>query len=174
MTVDKLIFSDKHECVGSTQFAFSIADVSGIEDLSMSFMDTLKDIDYAQSSCAFDYDTTRIVGMSFYDASNLLQCVVICSIEQLQAIQEFIDARDELMFTRIDKQLSETAELQQNEPQQNELQLSSNVPYEKIPTEVKDFGKKIVECLNDAVSKGDIKPDSAMPVIFKFDDKKPS
>lgn len=169
MTVDKLIFSDKHECVGSTQFVFSIADVSGIEDLSMSFMDTLKDI-----NCAFDYDTTRIVGMSFYDASNLLQCVVICSIEQLQAIQEFIDARDELMFTRIDKQLSETAELQQNEPQQNELQLSSNVPYEKIPTEVKDFGKKIVECLNDAVSKGDIKPDSATPVIFKFDDKKPS
>lgn len=169
MTVDKLIFSDKHECVGSTQFVFSIADVSGIEDLSMSFMDTLKDI-----NCAFDYDTARIVGMSFYDASNLLQCVVICSIEQLQAIQEFIDARDELMFTRIDKQLSETAELQQNEPQQNELQLSSNVPYEKIPTEVKDFGKKIVECLNDAVSKGDIKPDSATPVIFKFDDKKPS
>lgn len=169
MTVDKLIFSDKHECVGSTQFAFSIADVSGIEDLSMSFMDTLKDI-----NCAFDCDTTRIIGMSFYDASNLLQCVVICSIEQLQAIQEFIDARDELMFTRIDKQLSETAELRQNEPQQNEIQLSSNVPYEKIPTEVKDFGKKIVECLNDAVSKGDIKPDSAMPVIFKFDDKKPS
>ena len=169
MTVDKLIFSDKHECVGSTQFAFSIADVSGIEDLSMSFMDTLKDI-----NCAFDCDTTRIVGMSFYDASNLLQCVVICSIEQLQAIHEFIDACDELMFTRIDKQLSETAELQQNEPQQNELQLSSNVPYEKIPAEVKDFGKKIVECLNDAVSKGDIKPDSAMPVIFKFDDKKPS
>ena len=169
MTVDKLIFSDKHECVGSTQFAFSIADVSGVEDLSMSFMDTLKDI-----NCAFDYDTTRIVGMSFYDASNLLQCVVICSIEQLQAIQEFIDARDELMFTRIDKQLSETAELQQNEPQQNEHQLSSNVPYEKIPAEVKDFGKKIVECLNDAVSKGDIKPDSATPVIFKFDDKKPS
>lgn len=165
MTVDKLIFSDKHECVGSTQFVFSIADVSSIEDLSMSFMGTLTDI---------NYDTTRIVGMSFYDASNLLQCVVICSIEQLQAIQEFIDARDELMFTRIDKQLSETAELQQNEPQQNELQLSSNVPYEKIPTEVKDFGKKIVECLNDAVSKGDIKPDSAMLVIFKFDDKKPS
>ena len=165
MTVDKLIFSDKHECVGSTQFVFSIADVSSIEDLSMSFMDTLKDI---------DYDTTRIVGMSFYDASNLLQCIVICSIEQLQAIQEFIDARDELMFTRIDKQLSETAELQQNEPQQNEPQLSSNVPYEKIPAEVKDFGKKIVECLNDAVNKGDIKPDSAMPVIFKFDDKKPS
>lgn len=169
MTVDKLIFSDKHECVGSTQFAFSIADVSGIEDLSMSFMDTLKDI-----NCAFDYDTTRIVGMSFYEASNLLQCVVICSIEQLQAIQEFIDARDELMFTRIDEQLSETAELQQNEPQQNVPQLSSNVPYEKIPAEVKDFGKKIVECLNDAVSKGDIKPDSATPVIFKFDDKKPS
>lgn len=165
MTVDKLIFSDKHECVGSTQFAFSIADVSGIEDLSMSFMDTLTDI---------NYDTTRIVGISFYVVSNLLQCVVICSIEQLQAIQEFIDARDELMFTRIDKQLSETAELQQNEPQQNELQLSSNVSYEKIPTEVKDFGKKIVECLNDAVSKGDIKPDSATPVIFKFDDKKPS
>lgn len=165
MTVDKLIFSDKHECVGSTQFVFSIADVSSVEDLSMSFMNILTDI---------NYDTTRIVGMSFYDASNLLQCVVICSIEQLQAIQEFIDARDELMFTRIDKQLSETAELQQNEPQQNELQLSSNVPYEKIPTEVKDFGKKIVECLNDAVSKGDIKPDSAMPVIFKFDDKKPS
>lgn len=165
MTVDKLIFSDKHECVGSTQFAFSIADVSGIEDLSMSFMSTLTDI---------NYDTTRIVGMSFYDASNLLQCVVICSIEQLQAIQEFIDARDELMFTRIDEQLSETAELQQNEPQQNEPQLSSNVPYEKIPAEVKDFGKKIVECLNDAVSKGDIKPDSATPVIFKFDDKKPS
>lgn len=169
MTVDKLIFSDKHECVGSTQFVFSIADVSGVEDLSMSFMDTLKDID-----CTFDYDTTRIVGMSFYDASNLLQCVVICSIEQLQAIQEFIDARDELMFTRIDKQLSEIAELQQNEPQQNEHQLSSNVPYEKIPAEVKDFGKKIVECLNDAVNKGDIKPDSATPVIFKFDDKKPS
>ena len=165
MTVDKLIFSDKHKCVGSTQFVFSIADVSSIEDLSMSFMGTLTDI---------NYDTTRIVGMSFYDASNLLQCIVICSIEQLQAIQEFIDARDELMFTRIDKQLSETAELQQNEPQQNEPQLSSNVPYEKIPTEVKDFGKKIVECLNDAVSKGDIKPDSAMPVIFKFDDKKPS
>ena len=165
MTVDKLIFSDKHECVGSTQFAFSIADVSGIEDLSMSFMGTLTDI---------NYDTTRIVGISFYDVSNLLQCVVICSIEQLQAIQEFIDARDELMFTRIDKQLSEITELQQNEHQQNELQLSSNVPYEKIPTEVKDFGKKIVECLNDAVSKGDIKPDSAMPVIFKFDDKKPS
>lgn len=165
MTVDKLIFSDKHECVGSTQFVFSIADVSSVEDLSMSFMNILTDI---------NYDTTRIVGMSFYDASNLLQCVVICSIEQLQAIQEFIDARDELMFTRIDKQLSETAEHQQNEPQQNELQLSSNVPYEKIPTEVKDFGKKIVECLNDAVSKGDIKPDSAMPVIFKFDDKKPS
>lgn len=165
MTVDKLIFSDKHECVGSTQFAFSIADVSGIEDLSMSFMNVLTDI---------NYDTTRIVGMSFYDVSNLLQCVVICSIEQLQAIQEFIDARDELMFTRIDKQLFEIAELQQNEPQQNELQLSSNVPYEKIPTEVKDFGKKIVECLNDAVSKGDIKPDSATPVIFKFDDKKPS
>lgn len=165
MTVDKLIFSDKHECVGSTQFAFSIADVSGIEDLSMSFMGTLTDI---------NYDTTRIVGMSFYDASNLLQCVVICSIEQLQAIQEFIDARDELMFTRIDMQLSEITELQQNEHQQNELQLSSNVPYEKIPTEVKDFGKKIVECLNDAVSKGNIKPDSAMPVIFKFDDKKPS
>lgn len=165
MTVDKLIFSDKHECVGSTQFAFSIADVSGIEDLSMSFMGTLTDI---------NYDTTRIVGMSFYDVSNLLQCVVICSIEQLQAIQEFIDARDELMFTRIDKQLSEITELQQNEHQQNELQLSSNVPYEKIPTEVKDFGKKIVECLNDAVSKGDIKPDSATPVIFKFDDKKPS
>lgn len=169
MIVDKLIFSDKHECVGSTQFAFSIADVSGVEDLSMSFMDTLKDI-----NCAFDYDTTRIVGMSFYEASNLLQCVVICSIEQLQAIQEFIDARDELMFTRIDEQLSETAELQQNEPQQNEHQLSLNVPYEKIPAEVKDFGKKIVECLNDAVSKGDIKPDSATPVIFKFDDKKPS
>lgn len=165
MTVDKLIFSDKHECVGSTQFAFSIADVSGIEDLSMSFMGTLTDI---------NYDTTRIVGISFYDVSNLLQCVVICSIEQLQAIQEFIDARDELMFTRIDKQLSEITELQQNEHQQNELQLSSNVPYEKIPTEVKDFGKKIVECLNDAVSKGDIKPDSTMPVIFKFDDKKPS
>lgn len=165
MIVDKLIFSDTHECVGSTQFVFSIADVSSIEDLSMSFMDTLKDI---------NYDTTRIVGMSFYDVSNLLQCVVICSIEQLQAIQEFIDARDELMFTRIDKQLFEIAELQQNEPQQNELQLSSNVPYEKIPTEVKDFGKKIVECLNDAVSKGDIKPDSATPVIFKFDDKKPS
>ena len=165
MTVDKLIFSDKHECVGSTQFVFSIADVSSVEDLSMSFMNIFTDI---------NYDTTRIVGMSFYDASNLLQCVVICSIEQLQAIQEFIDARDELMFTRIDKQLSETAELQQNEPQQNELQLSSNVPYEKIPAEVKDFGKKIVECLNDAVSKGDIKPDSAMPVIFKFDDKKPS
>lgn len=169
MIVDKLIFSDTHECVGSTQFAFSVADVSGIEDLSMSFMDVLTDI-----NCAFDYDTTRIAGMSFYDASNLLQCVVICSIEQLQAIQEFIDARDELMFTRIDKQLFEIAELQQNEPQQNELQLSSNVPYEKIPTEVKDFGKKIVECLNDAVSKGDIKPDSATPVIFKFDDKKPS
>lgn len=165
MTVDKLIFSDKHECVGSTQFVFSIADVSGIEDLSMSFMGTLTDI---------NYDTTRIVGISFYDVSNLLQCVVICSIEQLQAIQEFIDARDELMFTRIDKQLSEITELQQNEHQQNELQLSSNVPYEKIPTEVKDFGKKIVECLNDAVSKGDIKPDSATPVIFKFDDKKPS
>ena len=165
MTVDKLIFSDKQECVGSTQFVFSIADVSSIEDLSMSFMDVLTDI---------NYDTTRIVGMSFYDASNLLQCVVICSIEQLQAIQEFIDARDELMFTRIDKQLSETAELQQNEPQQTEHQLSSNVPYEKIPAEVKDLGKKIVECLNDAVSKGDIKPDSATPVIFKFDDKKPS
>lgn len=165
MTVDKLIFSDKHECIGSTQFVFSIANVSSVEDLSMSFMNILTDI---------NYDTTRIVGMSFYDASNLLQCVVICSIEQLQAIQEFIDARDELMFTRIDKQLSETAELQQNEPQQNELLLSSNVPYEKIPTEVKDFGKKIVECLNDAVSKGDINPDSAMPVIFKFDDKKPS
>lgn len=165
MTVDKLIFSDKHECVGSTQFVFSIADVSSIEDLSMSFMGVLTDI---------NYDTTRIVGMSFYEASNLLQCVVICSIEQLQAIQEFIDARDELMFTRIDEQLSETAELQQNEPQQNEHQLSSNVPYEKIPAEVKDFGKKIVECLNDAVSKGDIKPDSATPVIFKFDDKKPS
>lgn len=169
MTVDKLIFSDTHECVGSTQFAFSIADVSGVEDLSMSFMDTLKDINYA-----FDCDTTRIVGMSFYDASNLLQCIVICSIEQLQAIQEFIDARDELMFTRIDQQLSETAELQQNEPQQNEHQLSSNVPYEKIPAEIKDLGKKIVECLNDAVSKGNIKPDSATPVIFKFDDKKPS
>lgn len=169
MTVDKLIFSDKHECVGSTQFVFSIADVSSIEDLSMSFMDTFKDINCAQSSCAFDYDTTRIVGMSFYDASNLQQCIVICSIEQLQAIQEFIDARDELMFTRIDKQLSETVE-----PQQNERQLSSNVPYEKIPTEVKDFGKKIVECLNDAINKGDIKPDSATPVIFKFDDKKPS
>ena len=165
MTVDKLIFSDKHECVGSTQFVFSIADVSSIEDLSMSFMGVLTDI---------NYDTTRIVGMSFYDASNLLQCVVICSIEQLQAIQEFIDARDELMFTRIDKQLSETTELQQNEHQQSELQLSSNVPYDKIPTEVKEFGKKIVECLNDAVSKGDIKPDSATPVIFKFDDKKPS
>lgn len=165
MTVDKLIFSDKHECVGSTQFVFSIANVSSVEDLSMSFMNILTDI---------NYDTTRIVGMSFYDASNLLQCVVICSIEQLQAIQEFIDARDELMFTRIDKQLSETAELQQNEPQQNELQLSSNVPYEKIPAEVKDLGKKIVECLNDAVNKGDIKPDSATPVIFKFDDKKPS
>mgnify|MGYP003188657873 CR=1 FL=1 len=165
MTVDKLIFSDKHECVGSTQFVFSIADVSSVEDLSMSFMNILTDI---------NYDTTRIVGMSFYDASNLLQCVVICSIEQLQAIQEFIDARDELMFTQIDKQLSETAELQQNEPQQTEHQLSSNVPYEKIPAKVKDLGKKIVECLNDAVSKGDIKPDSAMPVIFKFDDKKPS
>lgn len=165
MTVDKLIFSDKHECVGSTQFVFSIADVSSIEDLSMSFMNTLTDI---------NYDTARIVGMSFYDASNLLQCIVICSIEQLQAIQEFIDARDELMFTRINKQLSETAEFQQNEPQQNESQLSSNVPYEKIPAEVKDFGKKIVECLNDAVSKGDIKHDSATPVIFKFDGKKPS
>ena len=87
--------------------------------------------------------------------------VAIMSIEQFNGVVSFIDAKDEMLFTKIDSQLS--AENNQHAQQ---------VAQQEVPQEVQHFAKALVDTLSDIKSQEG--NDDKVPIAKIDTSKKPS
>ena len=153
MLVQRCVF-DNGAYAGTLSFAFSLNDVSIIENITSIATDIVPSINVEQSV---------VVNIHFCTMTTDIKAIVaIMSIEQFNGVVSFIDAKDEMLFTKIDSQLS--AENNQHAQQ---------VAQPEVPQDVQHFAKALVDTVSDIKSQEG--NDDKVPIAIKIDtSKKPS